>query len=106
MTLASDTKTRIERVTPSAAIPGGEVVIYGSGFETGNSHRPQVVFGEAEGNILFATSSRVIARVPHGASGGTVRVETNQGPSSPVPMRVGVQIADNLHPVANPAVDA
>jgi sugar lactone lactonase YvrE len=105
-TLSSDTKPSIERVTPSAAIPGGEVVIHGSGFESGNSSRPQVVFGEAEGSILFATASRVIARVPQGASGGTVRVSTHQGQSSPVPMRVGVQIADNLHPVANPAVDA
>lgn len=91
---------------PPAAIPGGEVVIQGSGFESGNSHRPQVVFGDAEASILFATSSRLIARVPQGASGGTVRVATHKGQSSPVPMRVGVQIAENLHPVANPAVDA
>jgi sugar lactone lactonase YvrE len=105
MSLFSDTKPRIERVTPSAAIPGGEIVIHGSGFESGNSHRPQAIFGDAEGSILFATSSRVIARVPSGASGGTVSVATHKGQSSPVPMRVGVQIADNLHPVANPAVD-
>jgi sugar lactone lactonase YvrE len=104
--LPTDLKPRIERVTPSAAIPGGEIVIQGSGFENGNSSRPHVVFGDAEGGVTFATGRQVVARVPEGASGGTVRVATAHGDSGPAPMRVGVQIADNLHPVANPAVDA
>jgi sugar lactone lactonase YvrE len=103
--LGSDLKPRIERVTPSAAIPGGEVEIHGSGFESGNSTRPRVVFGDEEGGVLFATSHRLIASVPQRAMGGTVRVATSHGESSPVAMRVGVQIADSLHPVANPAVD-
>jgi sugar lactone lactonase YvrE len=106
MILGTDLKPRIERVTPSAAIPGGEVVIHGSGFENGNNTRPRVVFGDQEGGVLFATAHRLIASVPQRAGGGTVRVATTNGESSPVPMRVGVQIADNLHPVANPAVDA
>jgi sugar lactone lactonase YvrE len=104
--LATDLKPRIERVSPSAAIPGGEVVIHGSGFESGNSSRPRVVFGETEGGVTFATDRQLVASVPAGASGGTVRVATARGDSGPAPMRVGVQIADNLHPVANPAVDA
>jgi sugar lactone lactonase YvrE len=105
-TLASDLIPRIEKVTPSAAIPGGEIVIYGSGFESGNNHRPRVLFGEVEGGVVFATSQRLVARVPPSASGGTVRVATSHGESTAVAMRVGVQIADNLHPVANPAVDS
>jgi sugar lactone lactonase YvrE len=104
--LSTDLKPRIEHVTPSAAIPGGEVVIHGSGFENGNSSQPHVVFGEAEGGVLFATAGRVVTRVPPGASGGTVRVATSHGESGPMAMQVGVQIADNLHPVANPAVDS
>jgi sugar lactone lactonase YvrE len=104
--LASDLKPSIERVTPSAAIPGGEIVIQGSGFENGNNSRPHVVFGDTEGGVTFATSRQLVARVPTGASGGTVCVATTRGESGLVPMRVGVQIADNLHPVANPAVDA
>ena len=104
--MGSDLKPRIERVTPSAAIPGGEVEIHGSGFESGNSTRPRVVFGDEEGGVLFATSQRLIASVPQRAMGGTVRVVTSHGESGPVPMRVGVEIADNLHPVANPAVDS
>jgi gamma-glutamyltranspeptidase len=35
-----------------------------------------------------------------------VRVATGAGESEPFAIHLGVQIADNLHPVANPAVDA
>jgi sugar lactone lactonase YvrE len=44
--------------------------------------------------------------VPEGAVGGTVRVETSSAESLPFTFHMGIQIADNLHPVANPAVDA
>jgi sugar lactone lactonase YvrE len=104
--LTTDTTPRIERVTPSAAIPGGEIVIEGGGFQNGNNARPHVLFGEAEGSLTFAASRQIIARVPEHATGGTVRIATTRGDSVPVPMRVGVQIAESLHPVASPAVDA
>ncbi len=97
---------RIERVTPGAAIPGGDVVIHGSGFESRNNTRPRVRFGEVEGSLLISAENFLIARVPEGAAGGTVRVTTARAESQPFPIALGVQIADNLHPVANPAVDA
>jgi sugar lactone lactonase YvrE len=96
---------RIERVTPAAAIPGGDVVIHGSGFATPGSVRPHVRFGEIEASLLFHADTYVIARVPEGAGGGIVRVET-AAESQPYPISVGMQVADNLHPVANPAVDS
>jgi sugar lactone lactonase YvrE len=100
-----DSTPRIESIAPDAAIPGGEVQIHGSGFEARNNTRPQVRFGEAEGSLLICSENFLIARVPEGASGGTVRVATAQGESKPHPIALGTQIADNLHPVANPAVD-
>src|SRR6266849_5593042 len=97
---------RIDRIAPAAAIPGGEIVIHGSGFASRNGARPIVHFGEAEASLVLATDNRLIARVPDNASGGTVRVATAQSESQPHPVSIAVQIADNLHPVANPAVDA
>ena len=97
---------RIDKVTPGAAIPGGEMVIYGSGFASRTGARPVVHFGEAEASLLLATDNRLIARVPDSAHGGTVRVATAQSESQPHPVAIGLQIADNLHPVANPAVDS
>lgn len=97
---------RIDRVAPAAAIPGGEIIIHGSGFASRNGARPVVHFGEAEASLILATDNRLIARVPDSASGGTVRVSNAHSESQPHPVAIGLQIADNLHPVANPAVDA
>ena len=100
------TAPKIESVKPAAALPGGEVLIKGSGFGTRNHTRPRVQFGPAEGSLVLAAETSLIARVPEGAAGGVVRVRMGSIESAPFPIALGVQVADNLHPVANPAVDA
>jgi len=97
---------RIERIAPSAAIPGGEITVYGSGFISRPGALPVVRFGEAEALLSLTGSNRLIARVPESASGGTIQIANAQSESQPFPVSIGFQIADNLHPVANPAVDA
>ncbi|MGA2096002.1 MAG: IPT/TIG domain-containing protein [Candidatus Acidiferrum sp.] len=97
---------RIESVAPAAAIPGGEITIHGSGFASRAHPRPVVRFGEAEAGLSLASEHRLIARVPEGASGGVVRVASAANESQPHPVSIGVSIADNLHPIANPAVDS
>jgi len=96
---------RIESVKPAAAIPGGEVEIRGHGFATRTQLRPVVRFGEAEASLALASPQRLVAKVPEGANGGVVRVATPEHESAPFPVALGMQIADNLHPVASPAVD-
>jgi sugar lactone lactonase YvrE len=105
-TLKANGTPRIESVKPGAALPGGEISIHGSGFGVKNHTRPQVHFGAAEGSLVMAAENFLIARVPDGAAGGAVRVKMGSIESPPFPMALGVQVADNLHPVANPAVDA
>ena len=97
---------RIESVKPPAALPGGEISIKGSGFAAHNHSRPQVQFGSTDGIVVLAADNFLIARVPDGAAGGAVRVRMGSVESQPFPMALGVQVADNLHPVANPAVDS
>jgi sugar lactone lactonase YvrE len=97
---------RIDRVAPGAAIPGGEIVIHGSGFASRAHPRPVVRFGEVEAGLALASENRLIARVPDGATISMVRVFSAANESQPHPVSIGVQIADNLHPIANPAVDA
>jgi sugar lactone lactonase YvrE len=96
---------RIDRILPGAGIPGGDVAIYGSGFVPRPNTRPLVRFGETEASLLVSAQNHLIARVPDGAAGGIVSVETSQAKSQPFAFHLGVQIADNLHPVANPVVD-
>src|ERR1700722_16984079 len=97
---------KIESVKPSAALPGGEILIQGSGFGSRNHTRAKEQLGAAEGSLIMAAESSLISRVPEGAEGGAVRVLMGSVESAPFPMALGIQIADNLHPVANPAVDA
>jgi len=96
----------IERIAPAAAIPGGEIAIFGSGFTSRHGARPVVRFGEADAPVSLASSNRLIARVPENASGNTIQILNSQSESQPFPVALGYQIADNLHPVSNPAVDS
>ena len=99
-------KPHIETIVPAAALPGGEVRIIGSGLKPPELRRPRVQFGEVEGAVVIASDDFVIARVPDGAVTGPVVVSTNGSVSNGHEVQVAVPIAENLHPVANPALDA
>jgi sugar lactone lactonase YvrE len=107
-------KPHIEAVAPSFALPGGEVRIIGRGLRPPELRRPSVRFGEIEGSVLISSDDFLVARVPEGAASGPVIVNTNVstnlvGTSGHVSnahsIKVAVPVADNLHPVTNPALD-
>jgi sugar lactone lactonase YvrE len=97
---------QIKQVVPRAAIPGGEVAIRGSGFTEDGRTRPTVRFGDKLGSLLVSSADRLVVRVPEGVVSGELTVHTGVAVSAPARIQVGVTIAENLHPVANPAVDA
>ena len=97
-------RPHLEAVVPAFALPGGEVRISGKGLRPQELRRPSVRFGDVVGSVLISSDEFVIARVPEGASGPIV-VGTNGDVSNPLSIGVAVPIADNLHPVANPALD-
>jgi len=96
----------IEAVSPNAALPGGEVRISGSSLRPHELRRPRVQFGETEGAVVISADDFLIARVPQNASSGAIVVSTNGHSSNPHQIQVAAPIADNLHPVTNPAIDA
>lgn len=98
-------KPHIAAVQPAAALPGGEVRITGSDLRPTDLRRPHVRFGDVEGSVVISSDQFLVARVPYGASSGPVVVSTNGHSSNPHPVKVAVPIADNLHPVTNPALD-
>lgn len=98
-------KPHIDSIFPPAAIAGGEVQIRGSGFCADGNRRPHVRFGGIETTLLVSSDQYLVARVPEGAVSSDVTVGTSHESSNPCPVEIGVTIAENLHPVANPAVD-
>ncbi len=98
-------KPNIEQLAPRAAISGGEIAIRGRGFSENGGRRPQVLFGNQPGSLLVSSSNRLVVRVPEGAVSGGLTVDNGSEVSTPVSVAVGITIAENLHPVANPAID-
>src|SRR5260370_7667578 len=80
----------IERVAPTAAIPGGGMTIHGRGFVSNAQPRPGVRFGEAEATVALASENRLVAGVPEGATDGVVRVTTVRPQSHPPPLPPGL----------------
>jgi len=97
---------RIESVVPPFALGGGEVRINGSGLRPQDLHRPKVKFGDVEGAVVVSSDAFVVTRVPDGATSGSVVVAADGHTSNSHPVKVAVPIAENLHPVTNPALDA
>ncbi|HWP43223.1 MAG TPA: IPT/TIG domain-containing protein [Blastocatellia bacterium] len=99
----------IENLAPSAGVEGGEVVISCKGFVFSTYDRVHVRFGGIETRPISASPTRIIAPVPSGelVGGGQVdiTIETNGVASKGIPFIIGYKLADNLHPVANPAYD-
>src|SRR5918998_87992 len=101
---SSDSAPEILQVTPAAAIPGGEFLIRGKSLITDSL--ASVRIGELRAPVIVGSRSLVVARVPEGATAGEITVGGNGAESKPWTCDIGIQIADGLHPVANPAVDA
>src|SRR5215207_9612723 len=100
---------QIMRVVPSAAIPGGEVSAECSGYDTSSLRECRVTFDGTAGQMVGAAPWRVLAVVPETLEGGgevEVVLESRDGArSEPAKIVVGRKLADDIHMVANPAVD-
>src|SRR5579875_3620153 len=100
----SNLRPSIARVEPAAAITGGELYIRGQHLTAAG--RPSVRLGNQATHLVVAGDSYIIARVPDAAMVGELVVASGSQQSEVCETHIGIQIADSLHPVANPAVDA
>lgn len=89
--------------SPRAAMPGGVVDLRGVNLTAAAA--PQAFVGESAAAVVFSSREKVTVRVPEGAISGDLVLAVGERRSNGVPLRVAVPVADNLHPVANPAVD-
>ena len=65
-----------------------------------------MTIGDVAAPVVIGSDSLVIARVPEGAAAGELVVASGDQSSEAWPATSAFPIADSLHPVANPAVDA
>ena len=98
-------KPHIASIAPSCALPGGEIRIIGTGLRPHEMRRPRVNFGDEPGGIVISSDDFVVARVPESANSGPVVVIPDDVTSNSFDVKVAVLIAENLHPVTNPALD-
>ncbi|MGH9467325.1 MAG: gluconolaconase [Terriglobales bacterium] len=100
------TAPHIAALDPAAALPGAEVRLRGTGLASGE-HVPDVRVGGISAPIVLTSPHLLIARVPESALSGAVEFERPGSPAaqSPDTLEVATLIADNLHPVCNPALD-
>jgi sugar lactone lactonase YvrE len=99
---------RLDRLHPLAALPGGSFEIFGThliGIGP-TPELPEAYFGEMEGAVDLLRPNRVQVRVPEGAIASDLSLRYTQGDSNSLQANVAVPVAEELHMISNPAVDA
>ncbi len=103
----SDGTPHITSVTPQAALPGGEVEVHGHALAAAEAYsQPQATIGEQPARVTMSRASRVQVHVPNGAISGNVQLRVDGHASNTMPLSVGITIAEDMDPVANPVADA
>lgn len=104
MALDNDGKVpKIASVSPVAAIVGGEFQVRGDGLFPGE--KPRVHFGDVSAPIIVGSQTYLMVRVPENATVGELVVNAGEQNAATYSCGIGIQIADSLHPVGNPAID-
>jgi hypothetical protein len=94
-------------LSPRAAMPGGEVELSGTGLQAqGGPMLPQVTVGDIPVHLTLSRPGRAVIRIPEGTISGDVVLARAGSASNTLELRVAVPMAESLHPVSNPAVDA
>jgi sugar lactone lactonase YvrE len=98
---------RLISLSPQAAMPGGEVELRGAALQASDVDvLPLVAVGDTRVALALSRPGRVVIRIPEGAISGDVVLARGGEASNPLPLKVAVPMAENLHPVANPVVDS
>ena len=98
---------KIISVNPPYAIPGGEIIINCENFELNNTEGFGCFFDGKAARLIGAASNRILAIVPDEFDTADVEIYLESGGdrSETFNIIVGKKLADDLHVVANPAID-
>jgi sugar lactone lactonase YvrE len=98
---------KITGVEPHYAIPGGEIAVACEGFRMSTGTTDGVYVAGQPCQIVAASTTRILAIVPESAGEGKtlIHLESLGSVSNTAEITVGQEIADEMHIVANPAID-
>jgi sugar lactone lactonase YvrE len=98
---------KILTIDPPYAIEGGEIAIECQGFMLNSEGNFACYIGGVAARLTGASSTRVLAIVPENENGGKVEVylESDGERSEPSTLLVGRKLVEDMHIVANPAID-
>jgi sugar lactone lactonase YvrE len=100
------TRPVIDRVEPQAGVEGGEIILSCSDFEPLSWSSVRVTFEGYTSRPESVSGARVVVPVPSGPSGRVeIKIENAEETSLGAEFHAAEKLADNLHPVANPAFD-
>lgn len=101
---------QIQRISPAAGIPGGEVMVEYRGRDSIAVADHGLWFGNQRAHLVAANQNRALVVAPELKKGGEVFV-TIGGPArrdkngDEARFQIGRTLADDMHPVTNPAFD-
>jgi sugar lactone lactonase YvrE len=100
-------EVKILRIDPPRAIPGAEVTIDCEGLDTSDPTLCAVFFSDEKAPIVALSPRRVLVIVPELKQNGRVevRIESPGTVSEAASITVAKRLAEDLHPVSNPAFD-
>lgn len=98
-------RSAIQSTHPRYVVPGGRLVVRGTGFDVRPGHVPAVTFGGAPAHVRHASSRQIVIEVPADVQGGSrqLAIEGLEG-ATPL-VTVGEVLATGVHQVDSPVFD-
>src|SRR6266852_4469991 len=93
-------------VIPQAGVSGGHVALACADLDPQALGTCSIVFGVSPTRPVLVTPTLLLGVVPEGPGLNCVHIVQGERQSNTVPFTVATRLADNLHPVASPAIDA
>ena len=95
----------LHSVTPQAGVSGGHVALTCTGLDPQALATCRIVFGTSLTRPVLTTPTLLLGIVATGADLNSVHIVQGERQSNTVPFTDATRLADNLHPVASPAID-
>lgn len=98
---------KILTIDPPYAIEGGEIAIECEGFTLNREGDFACYIGGKQARLTAASPTRVLAVIPENENGGRAEIylESETERSEPASVLIGKKLVEDMHIVANPAID-